>query len=294
MLSTGDGEGLEAGRVPPGKGVGQIFYEKKIDPAVKNMLLADSLNHEAFLNWWCSSAVSNDFWIEHPERLVRVHVIPRKSFFHPRKWQTQYGLRDLLLHCLGPGGFLAAVNVICLPFVNAGRDRRTRVPDIRLCGLAAVFSVERPCLRGSPSDPPRVGMASKGIWKMNKVELQSECFRRQIPTSPAWSVLKLRTILANDTKMSSPGAGGVPKKLTGMTSGVVRSLGIGRGETERHLYAPRSQEIVGDRNRRHRRHRRPTIRKRMRRSLHRLSQKPVQRALTGRPSRTRTGPSLRR
>ena len=99
---AGDYGGIRTGPALPGNGVGRIFYEKRIDPAVKNMLLADFLNHEAFLNWWCTSSVGNDFWIEHPERLVRVHVIPRKSFFDPRKWQTQYGLqRDLLLQSLG-------------------------------------------------------------------------------------------------------------------------------------------------------------------------------------------------
>ena len=131
-------------------------------------------------------------------------------------------------------------------------------------------------------------MASNGIWK-----IQSECFRRQIPTSPAWSVLELRTISANDKKMSSPETGGVPKRLTGMTLEELRTaaselglevgstenkgaimllirnhvapdlmvltlgrfkgsryteipdLGLGRGEAERCLYAPRSQEVRG-------------------------------------------------
>ena len=80
----------------------KIFYDKKLDPAVQEMLVADTLNVERFLQWWSSTNISNDFWLETDEALVRIHITPRKAPFDPRKWQTVHSLqRDLLLHALG-------------------------------------------------------------------------------------------------------------------------------------------------------------------------------------------------
>ena len=60
----------------------KIFYDKKIDPAVRDMLVADVLNDTVFLAWWAKTDV-NDFWIETPDKLVMVHTTPRKYFFEP-------------------------------------------------------------------------------------------------------------------------------------------------------------------------------------------------------------------
>ena len=80
----------------------QIFYHKRsIDPALRELLLADSFNVDVFLAWWSSSNVT-DFWVESPTKLVRVHVTPRKTFFDPRKWNTDLtATKDLLLQSLG-------------------------------------------------------------------------------------------------------------------------------------------------------------------------------------------------
>ena len=79
-----------------------LFYGKKLGPFIKDMLVADSLNTDAFYDWWSSTKLSSDFWIECPDRLVRVHVTPRKNFFDPRSWQTTHTLqRTLLLDALG-------------------------------------------------------------------------------------------------------------------------------------------------------------------------------------------------
>ena len=67
----------------------RIFYAKKLDPAVSVMLTADVLNPEAFLSWWSRTGLTQDFWIETNDKLVRVHLVPRKSFFDPRKWQSK-------------------------------------------------------------------------------------------------------------------------------------------------------------------------------------------------------------
>ncbi|OLQ05448.1 hypothetical protein AK812_SmicGene11376 [Symbiodinium microadriaticum] len=63
--------------------VPQLFYEKKVTPEVRNMLSGDSLDLESFVRWWQLTKITADFWIETPEALIRVHVVPRKSFFNP-------------------------------------------------------------------------------------------------------------------------------------------------------------------------------------------------------------------
>ena len=80
----------------------RIFYEKHLDPAVKNILVADSLNPDTFLGWWRQTSLRADFWIETPITLVRVHIVPRRMFFDPRKWRTPQSLqKEALLQALG-------------------------------------------------------------------------------------------------------------------------------------------------------------------------------------------------
>ena len=70
-----------------------MFYDKKLESEVKNMLVADSLPLHTFLQRWNSTALQSDSWIETETKLVRVHVVPRKTFFDPSKWQTKQTLR---------------------------------------------------------------------------------------------------------------------------------------------------------------------------------------------------------
>ena len=225
---AGDYGGIRTGPALPGNGVGRIFYEKRIDPAVKNMLLADFLNHEAFLNWWCTSSVGNDFWIEHPERLVRVHVIPRKSFFDPRKCQTQYGLqRDLLLQSLGDlretwgisCSSQRALSTVCECW-RGQESVSTGYPTLWIG--RSLFS------RATLPERISVGPAPGGHGLQGNME-NEQGRALQIPTSPAWTVLELRTILANDKKMNTSEKDGVPKKLTTMTLEELRATASGMG-----------------------------------------------------------------
>ena len=79
-----------------------IFFPKRISEEARNMLTADQLSHTTFYAWWQGTPIANDFWIEAPDRLVRVHVVPRKSFFSPGKWNTPHSSqRDQLLDALG-------------------------------------------------------------------------------------------------------------------------------------------------------------------------------------------------
>ena len=79
----------------------RIFYPKKIGKAILNMLTADMLCTEAFMTWWLQTNVSNDFWVETPNLLVRVHVIPRRHFFTPTGWKDGGRLKNKLLENLG-------------------------------------------------------------------------------------------------------------------------------------------------------------------------------------------------
>ena len=79
-----------------------VFYPKKIAIVTKNLLLDDTFNAESFTNWWKSTNISNDFWVEDGNVLVRVHVVPRRSFFSPTNWNTQnLEHKALLMNSLG-------------------------------------------------------------------------------------------------------------------------------------------------------------------------------------------------
>ena len=79
-----------------------LFYPKKIPSAVSNMLLNENFNPETFLAWWSNTQVSNDFWLEGAETLVRIHVVPRRTFFNPSSWKTDDAQhKQALLRALG-------------------------------------------------------------------------------------------------------------------------------------------------------------------------------------------------
>ena len=79
-----------------------LFYPKKIPSAVSNMLLNEDFNPETFLAWWSSTQVSNDFWLEGAETLVRIHVVPRRTLFNPSSWKTDDAQhKQALLRALG-------------------------------------------------------------------------------------------------------------------------------------------------------------------------------------------------
>ena len=76
----------------------QIFYEKKLDTATRNMLTADSLSTNSFLAWWQKTS-QLDFWLETPDKMIRIHTTPRKPFFDPGQWQTSQTLLKQRLLC---------------------------------------------------------------------------------------------------------------------------------------------------------------------------------------------------
>ena len=100
---------------PPGGPLGdlmpKIFYPKKIDASVRNMLCASPLNSDLFAAWWGRTPISKDFWIETASALIRVHVVPRRGFFNPHQWTTsQEHVKQELLRALGEVRSTSAVS----------------------------------------------------------------------------------------------------------------------------------------------------------------------------------------
>ena len=84
---------------PPGQ---NIFYPKKINACVRNLLSAESFNLQHFAAWWSKTPISKDFWIERADSFIRIHVVPRRGLFDPSRWETsQTEVKDKLLGSVG-------------------------------------------------------------------------------------------------------------------------------------------------------------------------------------------------
>ncbi|CAE7487110.1 GIP, partial [Symbiodinium necroappetens] len=169
----------------------RIFYPKKIGKAILNMLTADMLCTEAFMTWWLQTNVSNDFWIETPNLLVRVHVIPRRHFFTPAGWKDGGHLKNKLLENLG------ALD-LCKAF------------QPRLDMSARASTGQTPL--------PRPATGSKSIWKWNKQELVNEALRVGITIHPKWTVPEIRSVIMEHRAQTSNAVeDATPKRLGSMT-----------------------------------------------------------------------------
>ena len=114
-------------KFPPGGPLGQlmpkIFYPKKIDATVQNMLCASPLNSDLFAAWWGRTPISKDFWIETTSALVRVHVVPRRGFFDPTQWTThQQNVKQDLLRVIGEVRSTSAVSCTSLRAMQSVHD----------------------------------------------------------------------------------------------------------------------------------------------------------------------------
>ena len=79
-----------------------IYHDKKLDPAVKNMLTQCRLPRDVFMSWWKHCRVPGDFWIETECTWIRVHLTPRRSLFNPAVWGSSATLqKQMLLSSLG-------------------------------------------------------------------------------------------------------------------------------------------------------------------------------------------------
>ena len=74
-----------------------FFYDKKLEPGVKEMLVREKLPQEEFIAWWSSSPTTSDFWLECDHAWVRIHVTPRKALFNPATWKTRATIQKEML-----------------------------------------------------------------------------------------------------------------------------------------------------------------------------------------------------
>ncbi|CAE7621529.1 GIP [Symbiodinium sp. CCMP2592] len=191
-----------------------VFYPKKIGSATYNMLLDDNFCMNSFVAWWEGTNISNDFWVEGENVLVRVHVIPRKSFFDPRGWSTsQSKQKQLLLNVLGE--VRSTWGVAC-------KDYRMLHPQHALWRHEntptsfATLWIGRTVFARKP-----MHLLVKGLWDFTKAELLAEAQARGLWVNPKWTVPEIRSIIQEDMGRGAPnpmgGKTALPTGLSKMT-----------------------------------------------------------------------------
>ena len=75
-----------------------LFYPKKLPIEIQIMLSSPTLGGTGFLCWWKTVKQSRDFWVETETEFIRIHVVPRKTWFDPSRWNTSLStLKQMLL-----------------------------------------------------------------------------------------------------------------------------------------------------------------------------------------------------
>ncbi|OLQ03765.1 Copia protein [Symbiodinium microadriaticum] len=168
------GDGVLPHEVPPGCSqpfsYEPMFYPKKIGPATRNMLLDVNFNPVTFAAWWATTNISNDFWIENEECLVRVHVIPRRF------------VMSLRFRYFGSEGAFSVGRFRCL---NPHTPRTTMA--------------KRTDLYTSP-----VVTRAKTLSEFNKAELLEEAKARNLWVNDRWTTVELRSAIQEDRRNPSP------------------------------------------------------------------------------------------
>ncbi|CAE7777019.1 GIP [Symbiodinium sp. CCMP2592] len=163
-----------------------LFFPKKVDSAVYNMLSAEAFDPTAFSSWWSTTKHCNDFWIEGPAEWIRVHIIPRKNMFSPEHWRTTNLDHKVNLQCLSPH-----------------------------CGS------EEQCLRKQPiafpANPRLMSKAagSKSPWQMTKAELIQCATDMGVTVHSTWTAPEIRSIIQERRQKNNTST--IPKGLSSMT-----------------------------------------------------------------------------
>eukprot|EP00439_Symbiodinium_sp_Y106_P027969 s1500_g3.t1 len=147
-----------------------LFYPKKIGSAARNALLDVNFNPETFAAWWSSTNISNDFWIENDEVLVRVHVIPRRM--------------NPLFRCCGSEDLF-----------SVGDNRCPRHLSHHKCPLMA----SRSDLLTAP-----VITREKTLSEFTKPELIAEARARNLWIHEKWTAPEIRSAIQEDRKNPGP------------------------------------------------------------------------------------------
>ena len=184
-----------------------VFYPKKLTREVHNMLVGDwGAGGHTFVTWWKGSNQSRDFWVETPEEMVRIHVIPRKRTFDPGLWTTKYThLRDNLLGCLGQARRTEAVPCVAEGLVMHASECLWRENDSELrivslfnldCGSVAAASRSKLLLVGlfRALQLERC-MSAPALKSPLKAELQAELEAYSVVVHHKWTVPELRSLV---------------------------------------------------------------------------------------------------
>ena len=205
--------------------------------------MADKLSPVPFMTWWNSTSISNDFWIEGEQTLIRVHVIPRKTLFNPGRWNTNSpGHKEALLRLLGNlrtteavsckthreyhpvhGGWRGTEDDAFLPMLWVGRAVFSRA---RMSSISSFCNSRIPMAsRSTPLLTAPTITKQKTLWELTKDELVREAQARGLQFHPKWSPAELRQVIQEDRvqRGGSTTAGAPPPALTKMTLDQLRA-----------------------------------------------------------------------
>ena len=195
------GEGYCKGSI--GNNGQKIFYPKKISTAVHNMLSMNGFCEHSFSIWWKDTNISQDFWIETQNSLIRIHVVPRRTLFNPLAWSTQHqAQKEALLDALGlvrsTWGIACGSHRGLPPILG----KKMTTIHIRCSGSAKQFSLgdlcRPPCFPAfavNMEQPPRTPPRKEKLWSMSKTELLEEAMREGLPVLPRWTLEEIRSVV---------------------------------------------------------------------------------------------------
>ncbi|CAE7751606.1 RE1 [Symbiodinium sp. CCMP2592] len=191
------------------KSVVNVFYPKKIAVATKNLLLDENFNAESFMNWWKGTNISNDFWVENDSVLIRIHVVPRRTFFDPSNWNTQNLEQKALGQCklcharrTDPfQKYMAhgATNVISHPFRCSGLEEQCFVGDDS-CLISSLLLQFAIMSSGSALLTAPMITRPKTLWELTKAELVHEAQARNLWFHDSWTTTELRSLIQEDRR----------------------------------------------------------------------------------------------
>ena len=213
-----------------------VFYPKKLTREVHNMLVGDwGAGGHTFVTWWKGSNQSRDFWVETPEEMVRIHVIPRKRTFDPGLWTTKYThLRDNLLGCLGQARRTEAVPCVAEGLVMHASECLWRENDSELrivslfnldCGSVAAASRSKLLLVGlfRALQLERC-MSAPALKSPLKAELQAELEAYSVVVHHKWTVPELRSLVIEQRQARGVSSTNKEDPMAGITKMTLAQL----------------------------------------------------------------------
>ena len=152
VCAVAHGSGL-----PRGRDLYNFFYDKKLDPGVKDMLVQEKWSRDSFLAWWRSSGVSSDFWLESRDAWIRIHVTPRRALFNPSTWKTVCTIQKEML--VQTSGAVRITDGVCCmsgrwiePVVDTWTADITSEPAFQFLWVGRTW-ISKSQPRSTPPDP---------------------------------------------------------------------------------------------------------------------------------------------